>query len=212
MSGGLRCTVKWQWHHLWFLKWVRIHCSSVTGYCVIREKRKTNRRWWKESSVGKQPKILRLSQQSHVWWRSVAGIKVACDLPAWPLILTVFRFKKPGSCASSVFNLWDSVRVGRGVPWEGWSRPSCVYFGGQKGVSQQGACCHHSDLRTKLLDITETPGRRTTAACGMHSAEVREQGCCWTWAQMSGQSIGAFSLSCLKIWVKWVVGKWFQSQ
>lgn len=30
----------------------------------------------------------------------------------------------------------------------------------------------------RLLDITETPEKRAAAACGMHSEEVKEQGCC----------------------------------
>lgn len=165
-----------------------MRCSSFTGRCVSREKRKTNRWWWKAPQTGfqqrKTAKILPPSESSHVLRSNVAGIKVACDLPAWPLILTVFWFEETRSCASLVFNLWDSVRAGQGVLWEGWSRPSSVYFGGQKAVSQQGACCHHCDLRTR--------------AAGHHQ-DSREEGHSSMWdAQWRGQRAGLLLLNMSK--------------
>lgn len=50
---------------------------------------------------------------------------------------------------SPAFAQPESVGAGQGVQWEGRSRPSCVYFGGQIEVSQHGARCHRRDLRTQ---------------------------------------------------------------
>lgn len=47
--------------------------------------------------------------------------------------------------------------------------PPRVYFGGQVVVSQQGARCHHRDLRTRATGHCQTLESEAAAACGTGS-------------------------------------------
>lgn len=115
-----------------------------------------------------------------------------CDLPARPSTPTVFRLEEAGSCVSLVFNLCVSVRGGQGILWEGCSGPSCVYFGGQIEVSQQGARCHHCDLRTQAAGHHRDSREEGHSSMWDVQSGVRGQGCGCTCAQMSRNSLNEF--------------------
>lgn len=80
--------------------------------------------------------------------------------------------------------------------------PLCLFWWADRSLPAR--CLLSTPWPTNLRppDITKTPERRTTAACGMLSEEVKGQGCCWTCAQMSRNSFTEFSLNSCKFGCK----------